>query len=131
MKQIECIGSVLLLLSATACSSSGSSSDPCSLLRRSEIADGIGADVDIGHRVQAIGEKDRRMCAYRVSTSLDTVSVYLGHGVPPGGTGTTIGGATAARGSTYVSVGAKKPDRSFPALALRLAQKALARAPKT
>jgi hypothetical protein len=47
----------------------------CSLLRRSEIAATISAEVDIGHRVQAIGES--------VSTSLDTLTVYLGHGLPP------------------------------------------------
>ncbi len=71
------------------------------------------------------------MCTYRVSTSLDTVTVYLGHGLPARGTGANPGGATAVRGSTYVSIGAKKPDRNFPAVALRLAQQAIARAPKT
>jgi hypothetical protein len=115
----------LVLVLVSACSSSAASSNPCSQLRRSEIADGIGAEVEVGRRVQAIGEKEQRMCSYRVSTSLDTVTVYLGHGIPPGGIGANVGGATAARGSAYVSISARKPDRSFPALALRLAQRAI------
>jgi hypothetical protein len=66
----------------------------------------IGGPVEIGHRIPAVGEPDRHVCSYRVTTSVGTVLVSPGHGTPPGGTGTNAGGATVASGDTYVSIGA-------------------------
>ncbi len=78
--------------------------------------------------MQAIGETDRRMCAYRVTAKVGTVVVYLGRGRPPSTSGATPGGAIAAQGSVYVSVGAQYPDDSFSRVARLLAQRALTRA---
>jgi hypothetical protein len=99
------------------------------LLTRAEIARAIDGHADIGKRVSAIGEKEQRMCSYAVTTPVRTVTVYLGHGHPRGRTGVDANGATESRGAVYVSVGAQYPDKNFPPVALRLAQKAIARAP--
>jgi hypothetical protein len=121
------------IVSATAfaaCSSGRAVSvDPCSLLKPSEIASAIHGGVDSGERVQAIGETERRMCSYRVTTALKTVTVYLGRGRPPHGSGTSWGGATATRGNAYVSVSAQLPDRGFSLLASSLAERAVDRSP--
>jgi hypothetical protein len=95
---------------------------------RSEIAAAIHGDVNAGERVPAIGETDRRMCSYRVSTSLRTVTVYLGSGEPPHGSGTSWSGASVVRGNAYVSVSAQFPDRGFARIASTLATRAIERA---
>lgn len=120
----------LVLLLALGCSSSHSAvSNPCALLTRAEVARAIGGRADVGKREHAIGEKERRICSYAVSTSVRTVTVYLGRGHPEAGTGVDAGGATESRGAVYVSIGAQYPDKNFPPVALRLARKAITRAP--
>jgi hypothetical protein len=120
--------SVLIAAVSAACSSGHSvATDPCSLLTRSEIATAIHGDVNAGERVQAIGETDRRMCSYRVSTALRTVTVYLGSGHPPHGSGTSWSGASVVRGNAYVSVSAQVPDRNFARIASTLAKRAIER----
>ena len=120
--------SILIAAVSTACSSGHSvATGPCSLLKPSEIATAIHGDVNAGERVQAIGETDRRMCSYRVSTALRTVTVYLGSGRPPHGQGTSWGGAIVVRGDAWVSVSAQYPDRGFAPIASTLAQRAIER----
>lgn len=127
----EALTAFILSAAAFAACSSGRavSADPCSLLKRSEIASAIHGRVDSGERVHAIGETERRMCAYRVTTALKTVTVYLGHGRPQHGPGTSWGGATVIRGDAYVSVGAQVPDGEFAQLASNLAKRAVDRSP--
>jgi hypothetical protein len=122
------LGSVALM--AIGCSSPHSAvSNPCALLTQAEVSRAIGGRADIGQRVQAMGDKERRMCSYRVNTSVGAVTVYLGKGRPRGGTGVDASGATESHGAVYVSVGAQFPDKNFPPVALRLAKKAITRAP--
>jgi hypothetical protein len=122
--------SVLIAAVPAACSSGHSlATGPCSLLKRSEIAMAIHGDANAGERVQAIGETDRRMCSYRVSTALRTVTVYLGSGHPPRGPGTSSTGAIAARGNAWVSVSAQFPGRGFGLVASTLARRAIERSP--
>jgi len=121
------LSSVALL--ALGCSTSHSASaNPCALLSRQDVANAVGGQADAGRREQAIGETDRRLCTYRVTAKVGTVVVYLGRGRPPSTSGATPGGAIAAQGSVYVSVGAQYPDDSFSRVARLLAQRALTRA---
>ena len=120
--------SILIAAVSAACSSGHSvAADPCSLLKRSEIATAIRGGVNAGERVRVIGETDRRTCSYRVSTALKTVTVYLGSGHPPHGSGTSWSGAIVSRGNAYVSVSAQLPDRGFARLASTLAKRAIER----
>ena len=127
----EALTAFILSAAALAACSSGRavSANPCSLLKRSEISSVIHGGVDSGERVQAIGETEPRMCSYRVTTALKTVTVYLGRGQPPHGSGTSWGGATVTRGNAYVSVGAQVPDGEFARLASTLAKRAVDRLP--
>ena len=124
------LSSVALL--ALGCSTSKSAStNPCALLSRQDVANAVGGQADAGRRVQAIGETDRRLCTYhvtRATAKVGTVLVYLGRGRPPSTSGATPGGAIAAQGSVYVSVGAQYPDDSFSRVARLLADRALTRA---
>ena len=125
------VGSVLMIspLLAIACSAANSAvTNPCSLLTREDVAREVGGDAAVGQRVQAIGEREQRLCTYRVSTALGTVLVYLGQGRPPHGAGVDASGATEVRGHNYVSIGAQNPNDTFPPIALRLAQQAIKRA---
>lgn len=119
-----------LVLRLAACSTSPSagsaSTNPCGLLTPGDIEGVLGAHADPGQRVQAIGERQRRICSYRVAAPLRTVIVYLGHGTPrPPGRDIIESGATLARAGVYVMIDAQFPPRGFSPSAERLARIAL------
>jgi hypothetical protein len=97
------------------------------LLTRSEIASAIHGAVDLGKHVSTAGQPASQFCGYGVTTPVRTVWVHLGHGHPPDGTDAARS-ATATRGTVYVTVSGRYPDKNFPTVAAQLAQKAIARA---
>ena len=85
----------------------------------------INAHTEPGVRVQAIGETEKRVCSYRVSSSVRTITVYLGKGSP--GQQTLAIGPTRSRGNLFVRIGAQFEDARFRPLAERLATQAISR----
>lgn len=128
LRRAICVLGLVLFPSVGCATSHGPITNPCALISRQELASAIGGHADLGHRLPAIGDSQRRVCTYGVTTSVRTVSVYLGQGPPPHGTGANASGATEAEGNVYVSLSAQFPDRNFPLAALRLARTAIGRA---
>jgi hypothetical protein len=122
----------MLLFLAIACSASHpTSTSPCDLLTRDQVAHVVGAKTEAGTRVPAIVPPTAArewLCNYLVAAPIRTVVVYLGRGGSPSGSGIDREGATEARGNVYVSITAQYPDKSFGPIARRLAQIAIIRA---
>ena len=85
---------------------------PCSLITSAEVANAIHGSADTGRAVRAIGEAPKRICAFHVSTALQTVTVYVRRG-----NHLVVNGncpkASAMRKGVVVAVGAQNDDPRF------------------
>ena len=102
-KSAAVVGALGLLVPISCTSQARVVTDPCAVLSRDDVASAVGAHVDRGRRVAAIGESVRRVCSFGTNAPVRTVTVYLAYSFPR-----TVAPRTGPVSAVYFDVGNRR-----------------------